>query len=62
MTGAADLRAEIGSGSTPRNGAGSMATAAADSPRPARIWVSRPPKECPTMAGFVVSLEITYSK
>ena len=41
----ADFNEEIGSGSTPRNGAGSIATDAADRPRPARICVSRPPKE-----------------
>src|SRR4030088_2072983 len=39
-TGDADFNAEIGSGNTPRNGAGSMATDAAPTPRPARIWVS----------------------
>jgi hypothetical protein len=62
ITGAADLSAEIGSGSTPRNGAGSMATETAAIPRPARGWVSSPPKECPTMAGFFVSLPITSPK
>jgi hypothetical protein len=36
-TGQADLSAEIGSGSTPRNGPGSIATVAADKPRPAII-------------------------
>jgi hypothetical protein len=36
-TGRADFSAEIGSGSTPRNGAGSIATEAAASPRPATI-------------------------
>ena len=40
-----DLSAEIGSGRTPRNGAGSMATEATERPRPATIWVSSPPKE-----------------
>src|SRR5438552_19210667 len=35
--GEADLSEEIGSGSTPRNGAGSTATVAADNPRPATI-------------------------
>jgi hypothetical protein len=34
-----------------RNGAGSMATDATASPRPARIGVSSPPKEWPMMAG-----------
>src|SRR5205809_7344318 len=36
-TGNADLSDENGNGRTPRNGAGSMATDAADSPRPAMI-------------------------
>jgi len=44
-TGLADFSAETGSGSTPRNGAGSIATLAADNPRPATICVNRPPKE-----------------
>lgn len=48
-----DLRAEIGRGSTPRNGAGSIATEAAASPRPARIWASRSPNEWPISAGFL---------
>jgi hypothetical protein len=33
-----------------------MATEAAATPRPARIWVSSPPKECPIRAGFFLSL------
>src|SRR5882724_7577122 len=45
-TGPAERSAEIGSGSTPRNGAESMATVTADRPRPARIWAIRPPNEC----------------
>ena len=49
----ADLSAENGSGRTPRNGAGSIATETAESPRPATICVSRPPKECPITAGFL---------
>src|SRR2546423_7076155 len=36
-TGDADRKDEIGSGNTPRNGAGAIATDAAGSPRPARI-------------------------
>jgi hypothetical protein len=36
-TGDADLSAENGSGSTPRKGAGSIATEAAARPRPATI-------------------------
>ena len=36
-----------------------MATEAIDKPRPARIWVSRPPKEWPMTAGFLASLVIT---
>ena len=55
-------RAEIGSGSTPRNGAGSIATDAADRPRPARIWVSRPPKLWPITAGLRSSLPMTLAK
>ena len=55
-TGDADFSAEIGNGSTPRNGAGSMATDAADSPRPARICVSRPPNEWPTIDGLLLEL------
>ena len=58
----ADLSAEIGSGSTPRNGAGSIATDAAERPRPARICVSSPPKECPITAGFLSSSPITVAK
>jgi hypothetical protein len=58
-TGDDALSAESGSGSTPRNGAESMATDAAASPRPATIIVSRPPKECPITAGFFSSLLIT---
>ena len=61
-TGEADLSAEIGSGSTPRNGAGSIATEAAERPRPATIWVSSPPKEWPMTAGFLVSVPITSAK
>src|SRR5260221_10419268 len=52
-TGEAARRAEIGSGSTPRNGAGSIATEAAESPRPARVWVNRPPNEWPITTGFL---------
>jgi len=37
-TGLADLKAEIGRGSTPRNGAASIATDAAESPCPATTW------------------------
>ncbi len=61
-TGHADLSAENGSGSTPRNGAGSIGTVAADSPRPARICASRPPNEWPMMAGFFVSPRMISSK
>jgi hypothetical protein len=53
---------EIGSGSTPRNGAGSIATDTAARPRPARIWVRSPPNECPMMAGFLSSPRMTSSK
>jgi hypothetical protein len=55
-------RDEIGSGSTPRNGAGSIATEAAARPRPARIWVSRPPNECPITAGLLSSPRMISSK
>ena len=55
-TGDAALSAEIGKGSTPRNGAGSIATVAFDSPRPATICARRPPKEWPITAGFLLSL------
>src|SRR6185503_12569664 len=55
----ADLSAGIGRGSTPRNGPGSIATVAADRPRPAMIWASSPPVEWPITAGFLFSLPIT---
>jgi hypothetical protein len=54
-----DRSAAIGSGSTPRKGPGSIATVAADRPRPARIWASNPPVEWPISAGLVVSFAIT---
>jgi hypothetical protein len=44
-TGIADRSAETGSGRTPRKGAGSTATVAADNPRPAVICARSPPKE-----------------
>jgi hypothetical protein len=43
--GLAARNAEIGSGSTPRNGPGSIATVAADKPRSAMICASSPPVE-----------------
>ena len=55
-TGDADFSAEIGSGSTPRNGAGSIATDAAARPRPARICVSSPPNEWPIDGRLLVEL------
>ena len=58
-TGEAGLSAEIGSGKTPRNGAGSIATDTAAWPRPAMIWVRRPPNEWPITAGFMESSSIT---
>ena len=61
-TALATRSAEIGSGSTPRNGAGSIATEAAERPRPATICVSRPPNECPITAGFFSSWRITSAK
>ena len=39
----------------PRNGAGSIATVAAASPRPAMICASRPPNEWPITTGFLSS-------
>jgi hypothetical protein len=61
-TGSAERSAEMGSGSTPRNGPGSIATAAAARPRPARICVSRPPDEWPTIAGLQSSLLTTAAR
>ena len=55
----AAFSAETGSGSTPRNGAGSMATDAAASPSPASFWVIRPPNECPMTTGLRCSSPIT---
>jgi hypothetical protein len=43
--GEAAFNAETGKGRTPRNGAGSIATVAFATPRPARICASSPPKE-----------------
>ena len=48
----ADRSADSGSGSTPRNGAESIATDTVPSPWPASCWVIRPPKECPMIAGL----------
>src|SRR5215217_6952729 len=53
------LSVERGSGRTPRNTPGSMATVAAESPRPASIWANNPPVECPITAGLFSSLPIT---
>ena len=47
-----------GSGSTPRNPAASMATVTAAKPSSANICAMRPPKECPTTAGFLLSWRI----
>jgi hypothetical protein len=58
-TGIADRRAEIGSGRTPRNGPGSIATVAADRPRSAIVCASSPPVEWPITAGFLSSAAIT---
>src|SRR2546421_3133807 len=60
-TGDADLSDEMGRGSTPRNGAGSMATEAAERPRPATICVRRPPNEWPITAGFLFRRWMTES-
>jgi hypothetical protein len=62
MTGELARSAEIGSGSTPRKGAGEMATETAALPRPARISVSSPPNEWPTTAGFLARPDTTSSK
>ena len=51
--GPATLSAETGSGRTPRKGPGSIATVAAERPRPATICASKPPVECPMIAGFL---------
>jgi hypothetical protein len=61
-TGNADFSEEIGSGRTPLNGAGSIATETAARPCPARIWVSSPPKEWPTIAGLRSSPRMIPSK
>src|SRR6266851_8530520 len=61
-TGNPAFSTEYGSGSTPRNGAGSMATEAADRPRPANICVNSPPNEWPITAGFFFSLPITPAR
>jgi hypothetical protein len=53
------LSVETGSGRTPRNTPGSMATVAAESPRPASIWANNPPVKCPITAGFFSSAPIT---
>jgi thioredoxin reductase (NADPH) len=50
--------AEIGSGSTPRNGAGSIATDTAARPRPARICVNSPPKLWPGALGEYLGLTV----
>jgi hypothetical protein len=58
----ADFSEEIGSGSTPRNGAASIATEAAARPRPATICASSPPNEWPMTAGLRSSCSITTEK
>jgi hypothetical protein len=58
----ADFSEEMGSGRTPRNGAGSIATDTLASPRPARIWVSSPPKEWPMTADFWSGPRMMVSK
>src|SRR6516165_9995438 len=44
---------EAGRGSTPRKTPGSIATVAAARPRPASICASKPPVECPMIAGLL---------
>jgi len=46
------LSEDSGSWRMPRNGAASIATVAAESPRPAMICASRPPNEWPMTAGL----------
>jgi hypothetical protein len=58
-TGITDLSAEMGIGSTPRNGPGAIATVTADKPRSAINWETSPPVEWPMTAGFLSSLPIT---
>ena len=53
---------EMGSGRTPRNGAGLIATDADARPRPARISVSSPPNEWPITIGFFFRPLMTSSK
>ena len=55
-TGDDERSAEIGSGSTPRCGAGEMATDASLQPRPARISVRSPPNEWPIDRGTLLQL------
>ena len=50
--GPATLIVEAGSGRTPRKTPGSIATVAAERPRPASICASKPPVECPMITGF----------
>ncbi len=61
-TGHEDFSVEIGRGSTPRNGAGSMATVTAARSRPARICAISPPNEWPMIAGFLSNSLIISSK
>ena len=49
----ATLSVENGRGRTPRKTPGSIATVAAERPRPASICASKPPVECPITAGFL---------
>jgi hypothetical protein len=60
-TGSDTRSVETGSGSTPRNGPGSIATVAAERPRSAMSWASRPPVECPITAGFLSSVSMTFA-
>ena len=60
--GRADFSAENGSGSTPGTAPGRWRPTPADRPRPATIWVSRPPNECPTTTGLRSSRPMTSLK
>jgi hypothetical protein len=55
------LIADVGAGSTKRNGDGSIATVASDKPCPAGIWAIGPPKECPATAGLRSSPPMAFS-
>jgi hypothetical protein len=53
------LSVEAGSGRTPRKTPGSIATVAAERPRSAIMYASKPPVECPMTAGFLSRAAMT---